>query len=563
MNRAASEAPVEEKPAVAPRGLARGLPRRHAFWLRFCVAAIAGSLALHAIYHVSLPLPSVVTQILGPLLFVEFFLSWGLGLATAAGWIAAALVIALLSLVRRRWFFRTLTGPDGSTRRAARAWVCTFVWTALLAGHLAFDIDPRLFAFALSGAAIPLIDAYARPLPRGAWAAPVGFVALAFGWTRLARDAADWIGLVVLALGFAPILLVVARRRVARDTLALALMVTAVAQASAAFVPALLPFHRGTKLGRGMAYSFCEARDGNLYAAVPQCSPNRVDVCERSSAVVVYDATSLELVTRLTFFDRHFAGRLEQIACFDDVVEIGMDSTRLDGEFLRHNLMAFQLDDPTQFTENVLGEDGGDGATYDRTHDTSYYQSTENIVLRRNRRTGEIDALPGENIGELMEASVGDLGIHQGRNSLLVSALSRKVFELDLDTMDVRGAYSYLNSWELAVDEELERVYLSGNFGLEVLDLREGRITHRRRLGLSGRRPTLDAARDLLYVPSTGGGRLHVFDRHDLTLLGTLPIGAGMRYAYLSKDGRRLFVSGALHHYWFDADELASRFRRP
>ena len=58
----------------------------------------------------------------------------------------------------------------------------------------------------------------------------------------------------------------------------------------------------------------------------------------------------------------------------------------------------------------------------------------------------------------------------------------------------------------------------------------------------------IDRERDLVYVPSTMGGRIHVFDRRTFERRGTIPIGLETRNALLTSDGRWFFASARDRH---------------
>ena len=108
-----------------------------------------------------------------------------------------------------------------------------------------------------------------------------------------------------------------------------------------------------------------------------------------------------------------------------------------------------------------------------------------------------------------------------------------------------------------SVDVERDRLFVAGLWGMEVFDLASGRLVARKRLGFVNRPPVIDTVRDRLYVSSTLDGTIRVLDRDSLEWIGELPIGLGVRHAYLSLDGTRLFASSLLAHYAWDPDRLA------
>ena len=88
-----------------------------------------------------------------------------------------------------------------------------------------------------------------------------------------------------------------------------------------------------------------------------------------------------------------------------------------------------------------------------------------------------------------------------------------------------------------------------------------GRTLHRRRTGFIARKPTIDARNGLVYVPTTGAGKILVFDRESFELLGQLPIGNGTRFVYATRNGRWLVGGNLREHFFWDAAELARSFR--
>ena len=139
----------------------------------------------------------------------------------------------------------------------------------------------------------------------------------------------------------------------------------------------------------------------------------------------------------------------------------------------------------------------------------------------------------------------------------------RYVHEMSLFPFRFQRSYRHNNGGAigLTVDEDLDRIYVTGLWGLEVFDLETGNLIFRKRLGFFSRVPVLDAERGLLYVPSTVEGKIRVFDRGSLQLLGVIPIGYGTRHAYLSLAGDRFFASSQVAYYYWDASALALRFR--
>lgn len=577
-----------DKPVMLGSNLsiASHLPRWHSRWFRLCFFSVLGFLALHTLYATSLPFLPFVTQTWGLALFVEFIVFMMLSLFGAIVHVPFAGAIAVLSLVWSRfrgWCFYSFVDRSGRTKWATRPWLYSLVWYVLLVHHLAFDVDPYLTLVCASALLLVLPESWQllgrlwRPLSlqlRG-----VVWTVLAGLWLLFSRDLADIVGIVVWSIPLFLLLRQGGRVLSLRDRFALLMAFVPVTQLATALFPLALPLHGGKWLGSGMAYSFCEVpRTGSLFAAVPRCN-NPMD-CLTYGTVDEYDLRDFSRRAQHRFFSDRYAGRLERIVCMDDVVQVGMDFTVFEGRRYRQNLLEFSIDDPKQFTPSVVGA-AGDGIAYDRKRGAVFYRSDEPDVhiIRRDLATGAITRGPGEpsrrplttsptslGLGARIRHALAldgyiDIGIHEGRDSLFLMSYFGNIVEVDLATLETKNVYPYAHGWEFTIDEELDRLYVTGSFGLEVISLRTSEVVGRARIGFGSRRPAFDARNDLLYVPSMGSGRIHVFDRRTLKLLGTLPVGLGPRHPYVSKDNRYLFASSASAHYYWSTDALTSQFR--
>jgi len=106
-----------------------------------------------------------------------------------------------------------------------------------------------------------------------------------------------------------------------------------------------------------------------------------------------------------------------------------------------------------------------------------------------------------------------------------------------------------------------DRLLVASIWGLEVFDLKTGRVITRKRLGLVSRPPVIDEARGVLYISSTVDGKLRVLDLDDYSLVEQIPIGMGIRHPYLSNDGRRLFASSNGGQFYWPLDEGRKAWR--
>jgi hypothetical protein len=536
-------------------------------WIRACAVCIAGFLGLHALYWLPpFPLPLALASILGWVLLVEIYFFLALGVVAAVSMAALIALLGLSSLIAprtRHWIGGWLTTPSGRQKWAFRGWLHGAGWTTLLLGHLGLDTEPRMTWICISGAALLGADFWAkarassdRPAVRRAILVLYSMAAL--WWIREDGAAA------VIAVAVWSILLFLLAQRLRiwlplRDRFLIALLAIPVVQGIAAFLPLWVPVHEGRELGGDMAYSFCEApAEHRLFVAVPGCSASQPDKCREEGRIDEFDARTLELLTSHRFFSSRFTGRLEQLTCLDDRVQVGMDFTIVDGEERAQSLLEFPLKDPGNFTPNALGDGSGDGVAYDRRRGRVFYRSERDRIIRRDLGTGSLDRSFGR--GLVGFPPIADIMAFAKRDSLIVMGFYGTLLELDLETLSEKGRYPILNGWELLVDEELDRVYVAGSWGLEVVDLRSGGVVRRLRAGLGARRPAIDRRNQRLYVPSTAAGRLQIYDRRTLEFLGALPLGVGVRLPFVSEEHGYVLASSAFAYYSWRADELARRY---
>ena len=150
--------------------------------------------------------------------------------------------------------------------------------------------------------------------------------------------------------------------------------------------------------------------------------------------------------------------------------------------------------------------------------------------------------------------------MHPGRNRMYLAEWlqGRWAYALDLTTRQVVTRYDAGGGGAMAisVDPERDRLFVSSMWGLEVFDLATDRLVARKRTGPGNRPVIVDAARNRLYVSSMVEGKIRILDRDTLDVIGQIPIGFGSRYPHLSLDGRYLFASSKVAHYYWDADTL-------
>jgi hypothetical protein len=350
-------------------------------------------------------------------------------------------------------------------------------------------------------------------------------------------------------------------------------------------LPAFAPDPDAQIVAEGNVFHWCEnTKRGLLYATHTSCDVWSMARC-RDDFIAVHDLGDPRRVQRLRFFDDAFYGRMLMLLCLPDRVQVGMAATFIDGRLRTGNVMEFSVDDPTRVTRDVLGDASNDGTgaifLYDRTRNAVFYGGESiNRILRVDlatnaRRSIELRSIrtwpPPHRSGNFILSLPGPTSTNpdatfaaRGTGFFLEWMRGSKVVELDLARDEERATYVTNNGGNqlAAVDEERERLLVTGVWGLEVFDLRSGRRIARRRTPFGPRQPVIDAAHDLVFVPTTFGNHVLVLDRDTFEIVGRLAVGTGGRFAHLTADGSRLFASGGRRTYVWDTATLARRFGR-
>jgi hypothetical protein len=456
-----------------------------------------------------------------------------------------------------------------------RPLVVALVLGALVGVQYLADVNPTVAVGCAASLAALWLAEHARLadlLP--GWAGMSAALAATSGVVVLGGDAAD-----AAALSVWMVVLLVTHRvlapRIGAVELAL-LRVVAVLPLNLlpTAVPAVLPLHGGTFLGSGLAYSFCERADrGVLYAAVPVCGSMRTSYADcRDGAIVEYDLRSLRRTAEHRFFSTDFYGRLEQLVCLDDEVQVAVQGVFYRGRDVIQGVLSFPVAAPEKFS--VLTAERGIGTTiaYDAAHDALFYSGEfDNPLVRYDRRTHAFDETPGLDLARrwyepiALEANNGSLAVqtdsvHPGRNRIYLAdwMQGRWAYAVDLDTLRVVQRYEVGGGGAMGVtvDPERDRLFVSSMWGLEVVDLATDTVVARIRTGLGNRPVIVDRTRNRLYLASTLEGKLRILDRDTLAVVGKIPLGFGARYLHLSNDGTRLFASSVSSQYYWDPDTL-------
>jgi len=538
------------------------------FVYRLSALVLAVLLALRVIRYLPLSLPEALDAGLGEALVASWLL-FIFPLLLLPQHLAALGVLSAALLFRPSLF----VAREGGTW-LLRPWAHAVLWLECSLNHYLFDLSPYLALLIVVG-----FVALERGRHRGAGGRRARFldagVALALVLLFAFSDTwADATAIVLFALVLGALLGPGSRLFGSRERRLLVLALGASCQLLASGLPLALPLHRGTKLGPGMAYSFCEAPHRRaLYAAVPDAPtmvpwslgrPHGID-----GYVAEYQTPELSPVAHHRFFSEEFYGRLEWLLCLDDTVQVGMTNALFRGRRDQDHAMEFSISDPRSFVPDLLQGGVGHGIAHDARRDVLYYVSENKpTILRYVRSTGERETLAVEGLQNkpFLSLIVGPSSIHRRRDSLFLTEWfnGTAAYELDLETREIVRLFPHRDGGALGitVDEDLDRLWVVGVWGMEIFDLQTGRLLRRRRLGLLSRSPAIDREHDIVYVPSTTEGKIRLFDRRTLELLGVLPVGHGPRIPYYSETQQRLFSSSSAAHFFWDGAALAWRFRR-
>jgi hypothetical protein len=558
---------VSDPPEPNPENR-RGSSRVARGWFWACAAGVVGCLGARLLHYVPFALPWPLEALLSRYLHFQI---WALLFSWLALPLTAAVILFVvgLALFRRR---RTFLHQDG--RWGTRPWLQAVLWTLLLLYNPALDMDPRVSL--LCWTSLPaLVPPLWRWLDGGSrwrgWIIGAAlWVAFFASWLMVTPETLErkimavWAGVVI------PLAAVGNRRLWAPDRLWLALMLSAVTQFALSEGARENP-HGGIQIGtKDYAYTFCEipARH-KLFAAVP-CDGVRHGCTE--GYVAEHDTRDLSRQVEHHFFSPSFTGRLVHVLCLDDTVQVGMARSVVDGTKYSENVMEFQVDDPRQFRKSLFGPVGAPRMAYDRRHEAIYYTSEwSNRIFRYDRVTGSFDettilkAIHGEQARPGFGSYIVENdSLHEGRDTVFFAQWlsGSRIFEIDRSTLKLVETYDAHHGGTLAyvVDDELNRVWATSVWGVDVLEVGTGKLLWRTRLGLGPRLPAIDRKHDIVYIPNTGG-RLWALDRRRLKVLGSLLVGGGSRNPYVSSDGSRLFGSAQHGYFYWDTAELAKRFR--
>lgn len=514
--------------------------------------------------------PALIDHALAEIMVIEqqtFLWSWVYSVLARRS-LLLLLALPIVGFHRRLW--GQLFYFDGVWRLTPGAIAVTL--SGMLWGHYLFDLNPTVALICI--ASLVIAEFVRRGPVAPMWLQSALWGSLFAYALLLAGDTSDRIAVVGWAVFLLNAHWWLAARVAPRDLALLGMLAIIPANLAAAMLPVAIPVHGGTLLGSGLAYSFCEVPGRQiLYAAIPECDSVQpgYDQC-REGRLVAYDLRTMKPVATQRFFSPDFYGRLELLVCLPDEVQVAMQGTYYQGRSVVQSVLSFPVDDPARY--KVLATDEGIGTTiaYDQIHDAFFYSGEfQNPVVRFDRRSGAFDDTVGQQFRRpwvepvSLQAHNGSLAlhtrsVHPGRNRLYLAdwMQGRYAYALDLSALRLVARYDAGGGGAMgvAVDPERDRLYVSSMWGLEVFDLKTDQLIARKRTGLGNRPMIVDAIHNRLYLSSMVEGKIRIFDRDTLDLIGQIPIGLGSRYAELSLDQKYLFASSAAAHYYWDADAL-------
>ncbi|MDJ0865072.1 MAG: hypothetical protein QNK03_03115 [Myxococcota bacterium] len=544
-------------------------------WARLCMLGTVLAVGARVLHYANLPLGDRVQDLLSRVLNFQIYEMVASAFALLVLFPAFLLALLLLGVdvgLRRRGSSLRLGSRVERGRQGSRPWLAALLWTLMLVYNPAIDLDPELSNLCLASLVLlaPSLLERAGARTRGRLRLAQAAIGLGIAGTWWIAQPSIWerLGLAIFAAGMLWLVLSGNARLAPRDRCWLALALAIFVQFLVSMTAVNGEPLGGVRIGhRQYAYTFCEDPERNrLYAAVP---------CDLGSGrcewgfVAEHDLADLSRPpVEHQFFSESFHGRLVHLACLEDTIHVGMAETTIDGEVQAENVMAFRTDDPSVVTRSLFGGALGPRAVYDARHGAVYYTSEwSQHIYRYDLESEELHHHISDGIyGPGVEGSVmvENHGLHEGRDTVIFSEWlsGSKIYEVDRSSLEHVGTYDAGNGGNHAaiVDDGLDRIWSSGVWGIDVIDMATGEALMRRRLGVGTRLPVIDERNRIAYVPTTVG-RIFAFDRDDLRLLGNMLVGTGGRHPHITLDGRYLLAGNQDGYSYWDTRRLAAHWR--
>jgi hypothetical protein len=185
-------------------------------------------------------------------------------------------------------------------------------------------------------------------------------------------------------------------------------------------------------------------------------------------------------------------------------------------------------------------------------------------LIHKKLSTGEATVVAARKPPGIFTVESG--GLSERRNSVFIGELflSSSVREFGRSSLSEKAAIDTNGGGTVAitVDDGKGRLYVTGPWGLEIIDLDSGTRLSSLRLGFSSRTPVIDERHGLVFIPSTTNGKIYVLDREDGAILGAMSVGFGIRSVLLANEERWLLASAGNGLWYWNAAALSARFKR-
>ncbi len=560
----ASGSTIEERGRAAIREIS---------W-RLGLTAVVVAIAIPALRYTLVAPPQWLDDLIGTALVCEFLI---LFLTTLILPIEVPLValVGLGMLLRGHWFLRRERG-----RVALRPWCTVILWGLLLLHAPVLNATPRLTAiYAATLAFLALTHFLEWKAESGRWWRSRGGVASIVIVIAVAPFSVISSMTVVdtgatlswIVLGAVVCLLTPSRLRfpdACAGLLVLALVHQAFVTISGLRDPMAASNSHRIVLGKGDAYSFCEMPDEKrLFVALPTCMGEDVAKC-RDDVIAEYATETFTLERRYAPFDDSFEGRMLHLVCLQDSILVGMSFTSVDGSPRKENVMELSTRDGTVLRRDVVGPGVGHRLLRDPDGSAVSIVSEYSSVIRRYSLDHRDQPPQDIDVGESglqarfspftgsLQTEVDAVRPSRGTGFFAEWIGGQRVSEVDLSTGQVVARYVTNDggNHSLAIDAAYDRLIVTSLWGIDVIDLRTGRPIFRRRTEMGPRLPIVDTRRNLVYVSTTLGNHIWVFDRRTFALKGKLVVGVGGRNAHLTSDGRYLLTGGGGRHVAWELD---------
>jgi hypothetical protein len=371
----------------------------------------------------------------------------------------------------------------------------------------------------------------------------------------------DWVDFFAIVLWISMLYLVFKKiKRFANPDLVIMLFVLSlIPQSFSSLIPNYFNFHKGKKLGDGMAYFFCQSpKNNHIFAAISNCPTfkprDEKEFAKCNQGKIVEYGENLEKIKDHNFFNPNFYGRMEGLICLPDSLIIGVTNLKKGNSFYNSNGLEYFPDKKTEpkllRTEDRLG---GNGAIYDSVNNALFtFSEDARKVFRWDLKTRKWDLQIGKywDVGPLI---VGVDGQYFKGKSLFAGEFigGQRTIEFSSENYGIINYYPSPDGGVLGitVDNRLDRAIISGFWGFSVIDLISKKVLKKIRTGFLPRAAVLDEENNLIFVGSTFDGKIRVFNRNTYKLLKTIPVGYGVRYLLVEKSGKNLLFGNNLAHY--------------